>query len=97
MEALRSSETSVLTRAVGRNIPDDGILHNVFLLLTLQISLKWNLGVPCQILKSCHLQTVYSVTRFKVLTPCELSSSILVEYRPHIHMYELTNKIIFIN
>jgi hypothetical protein len=28
MEALRSSETSVLTQATGRSIPEDGILHS---------------------------------------------------------------------
>jgi hypothetical protein len=29
MEAIRSSETSVLTRATRRKIPEDGIVHTV--------------------------------------------------------------------
>jgi hypothetical protein len=32
MEALRSSETSVLTRATQRNIPEDAFLHSIYLM-----------------------------------------------------------------
>jgi hypothetical protein len=32
MEALRSSETSVLTRATWRNIPEDGVLLKLYFL-----------------------------------------------------------------
>jgi hypothetical protein len=55
MDTIRSSETSVLRRAILRNIPEGGILHleNVYL-ENLEddgkITLKWRLGtvVECE-------------------------------------------------
>jgi hypothetical protein len=35
MEAIRTSVASVLTRATGRNIPEDGVLHNLVNFLTM--------------------------------------------------------------
>jgi hypothetical protein len=35
MEAIRSSETSVLTRATRHHIPEDGILHEMYVFLEL--------------------------------------------------------------
>jgi hypothetical protein len=37
MEAIRSSETSVLSRATPRNIPIDGIPFGVYFLLILNV------------------------------------------------------------
>jgi hypothetical protein len=34
LEALRSSEMSVLTRVTRRNIPEEGILRNAFVFVT---------------------------------------------------------------
>jgi hypothetical protein len=41
MKALRSSETSVPTRATRRNIPEDGILHCYFLLEFHIVTFDW--------------------------------------------------------
>jgi hypothetical protein len=47
MEAIRSSETSVLTRAIRRHIPEDGILHihrreRFKSYITLKIGVLWD-------------------------------------------------------
>jgi hypothetical protein len=40
MEAIRSSATSVHTRSTRRHIPEDGILHEICILFTLEVDLK---------------------------------------------------------
>jgi hypothetical protein len=46
MEAMRSSETSVLTRATRRNILDEDILHCIFVVIFAHISV-WFLQSYC--------------------------------------------------
>jgi hypothetical protein len=61
MEALSSFETSALTRATRRNIPEDAILQFV-LLPTLS---QWSvLRVPSKLVHNCHLQLGGGANRF---------------------------------
>jgi hypothetical protein len=41
MEAIRSTETSILTRATRLHIPEDGILHGVIFFLGMVVSMTF--------------------------------------------------------
>jgi hypothetical protein len=62
MEAIRSSETYVLTRTTRRHIPEDGILHNI--LLTDNIKIAVFLGMKRIKNVKLSLQHVVEARRF---------------------------------
>jgi hypothetical protein len=77
MEALRSSETSVLTRATRRNIPEDGILHSYrrenlksYIALT-----NWTCSgeVMC-LLRSTNWHFIFQKTTFFIVTALKTSN-----------------------
>jgi hypothetical protein len=49
MEAIRSFETSVLTRATCRNIPEDGLLYFFISLTWFSYRLKFHCRLPCSL------------------------------------------------
>jgi predicted hotdog family 3-hydroxylacyl-ACP dehydratase len=59
-EALSSSETSVLTRATQRNIPEDAVRHLVFLCSVRQLLVMANVVTSSPILVTLMMETLGS-------------------------------------
>jgi hypothetical protein len=74
-EALSFSETSVLTRSIRRNIPEDAILHRIYKIVILSVVLygceKWSLTLweeyKLRVFENRTLMKIYGPKR-EVLT-----------------------------